>query len=131
MRLAEGAAPAEAITRFIDQRLPALILSDVGTIAPAARERLVRWIEEGGLLIRFAGPRLAAAEDDLVPVQLRRGGRVLGGSLSWEQPQRLGQFSREGPFHDLTVPGDVKVTRQVLAEPDGRLADRTLSLIHI
>ena len=92
VRLAEGAAPAEAITRFLEQRLPALILSDVGTIAPAARERLVRWIEEGGLLIRFAGPRLAAAEDDLVPVQLRRGGRVLGGSLSWEQPQKLGQL---------------------------------------
>jgi hypothetical protein len=125
VRLAEGAAPAEAITRFLDSRLPALILSDVGTIAPAARERLVRWIEEGGLLIRFAGPRLAATDDDLVPVQLRRGGRVLGGSLSWEQPQKLGQFSHEGPFHDLVVPNDVTVTRQVLAEPDGRLAERT------
>jgi hypothetical protein len=125
VRLAEGAAPADAITRFLDQRLPALILSDVGTIAPAARERLVSWIEEGGLLIRFAGPRLAASDDDLVPVQLRRGGRVLGGSLSWEQPQKLGQFSHEGPFHDLAVPNDVTVRRQVLAEPDGRLAERT------
>jgi hypothetical protein len=125
VRLAEGAAPAEAITRFLDQRLPALILSDVGTIAPAARERLVHWIDEGGLLVRFAGPRLAATDDDLVPVQLRRGGRVLGGSLSWEQPQKLGQFSRESPFHDLAVPSDVTVTRQVLAEPDGALAERT------
>ncbi|HLL26938.1 MAG TPA: DUF4159 domain-containing protein [Xanthobacteraceae bacterium] len=125
VRLAEAASPAEAITRFLDQRLPALILSDVGTIAPAARERLVRWIDDGGLLIRFAGPRLAAAEDDLVPVQLRRGGRVLGGNLSWEQPQKLGQFSHEGPFHDLAVPNDVTVTRQVLAEPDARLAERT------
>ena len=126
VRLADGAAPAEAITRFIDQRLPVLILSDVGTIAPTARERLVRWMDDGGLLIRFAGPRLAAADDDLVvPVQLRRGGRVLGGSLSWEQPQKLGQFSREGPFQDLVVPGDVTVTRQVLAEPDGRLSERT------
>jgi len=125
VRLAENAAPAEAITHFLDQRLPALILSDVGTIAPDARERLVRWIGEGGLLIRFAGPRLAAAEDDLVPVQLRRGGRILGGSLSWEQPQKLGQFSHDGPFHDLAVPDDVTVTRQVLAEPDGKLAERT------
>ena len=125
VRLAENAAPAEAITHFLDQRLPALILSDVGTIATDARERLVRWIGEGGLLIRFAGPRLAAAEDDLVPVQLRRGGRILGGSLSWEQPQKLGQFSHDGPFHDLAVPDDVTVTRQVLAEPDGKLAERT------
>jgi hypothetical protein len=126
VRSAESAAPSEAIGHFIDQRLPVMILSDVGTVAPAAREKLEKWIDDGGLLIRFAGPRLAAAEDDdLVPVKLRRGGRVLGGSLSWEQPQNLGAFQREGPFHDLTVPGDVTVSRQVLAEPDGQLADRT------
>ena len=50
---------------------------------------------------------------------------MLGGSLSWEQPQKLTTFSREGPFHDLVVPNDVTVNRQVLAEPDGRLAERT------
>lgn len=131
VRTAESASPGEAISRFIDQRLPALILSDVGTIAPAAHEKLANWIENGGLLIRFAGPRLAAAEDDnLVPVQLRRGGRVLGGSMSWEQPQQLGQFAKEGPFHDLAIPNDVTVTRQVLAEPNGQLMDHTWATLH-
>ena len=125
VRLAEGTAPGEAVNRFLEQRLPVLVLSDVGTIAAEARTRLVAWVEQGGVLVRFAGPRLAAAQDDLVPVQLRRGGRVLGGSLSWEQPQKLTSFSREGPFHDLAVPNDVTVGRQVLAEPDGRLAERT------
>jgi hypothetical protein len=126
VRVSEIASPSEAVTRFTEQRLPVLVLSDVGTIVPAARQRLARWAEDGGVLVRFAGRRLAAAtEDDLVPVRLRRGGRVLGGSLSWEQPQKLGSYSREGPFHDLVVPDDVTVTRQVLAEPDGRLAERT------
>jgi hypothetical protein len=126
VRIAESGSPSEAIIRFIDQRIPLLVLSDVGTIVPASRERLARWIDGGGMLIRFAGPRLAAAnEDDLVPVRLRRGGRVLGGSLSWEQPQKLGSFSREGPFNDFAVPDDVIVTRQVLAEPDGQLPERT------
>jgi len=126
VRAAESAAPSEAIGRFIDERLPVMILSDVGTIAPAARQKLEQWIDNGGLLIRFAGPRLAAAEDDdLVPVRLRRGGRVLGGSMSWEQPQKLGAFPRESPFHELAVPDDVTVARQVLAEPDAQLADRT------
>ena len=94
-------------------------------MSPEARERLTRWIEDGGVLVRFAGPRLAAADDDLVPVKLRRGGRMLGGSLSWDQPQQLAAFARESPFFGMAVPTDVTVSRQVLAEPDATLTDRT------
>ncbi len=126
VRTSGNTAAGEAIARFIEQQIPVIVLSDVGTIPPDVREQLFKWMENGGVLIRFAGRRLAAAtDDDLVPVRLRRGGRVLGGSLSWEQPQKLGAFSRESPFGDMSVPDDVLVTRQVLAEPDGRLAERT------
>ncbi|HRF08986.1 MAG TPA: DUF4159 domain-containing protein [Xanthobacteraceae bacterium] len=126
VRLAGNTAAGEAIARFIEQQIPVIVLSDVGTIPADVRDQLYKWMDNGGVLIRFAGRRLAAAtDDDLVPVRLRRGGRVLGGSLSWEQPQKLGSFSRESPFADMTVPEDVTVTRQVLAEPDGRLPERT------
>jgi hypothetical protein len=126
VRLAEGVAPAEAVRRFLDQNIPMVILADVGTIASEARDRLTRWVDDGGVLVRFAGPRLAAAtDDDLVPVKLRRGGRTLGGSLSWDQPQPLAAFSREAPFANVAVPNDVTVTRQVLAEPDSGLSERT------
>src|SRR5437867_8338598 len=101
-----------------------IILADVGNVAEA-RDQLTRWIEDGGVLVRFAGPRLAAADDELVPVKLRRGGRVLGGSLSWDQPQQLAAFPRESPFFGMTVPTDVTVHRQVLAEPDATLTERT------
>ena len=101
-----------------------LILADVGNVAEA-RDQLTRWIDDGGVLVRFAGPRLAAADDDLVPVKLRRGGRILGGSLSWEQPQQLAAFPRESPFFGMAVPTDVTVSRQVLAEPDATLNERT------
>jgi len=101
-----------------------LVLADVGNVAEA-REPLTRWLEEGGVLVRFAGPRLAAGDDELVPVRLRRGGRILGGSLSWEQPQQLSAFPRESPFFGMAVPTDVSVSRQVLAEPDATLTERT------
>ena len=90
-----------------------------------AHDRLAQWIEDGGVLVRFAGPRLAASDDDLVPVKLRRGGRILGGSLSWDKPQPLAAFSRDSPFNGMPVPNDVTVTRQVLAEPDAALSDNT------
>ncbi len=76
-----------------------IILADVGTVAPEIRERLNAWIDQGGVLVRFAGPRLAQAEDDLVPVKLRKGGRTLGGSLTWEKPQHCAPPSRRGTAH--------------------------------
>ena len=124
IRLAEGIAPNEAVTRFLDQQVPMLILADVGNVTEAL-DRLNKWIDNGGVLVRFAGPHLAGADDDLVPVKLRRGGRTLGGSLSWDKPQQLAGFSREGPFTGMAVPTDVTVSRQVLAEPDSQLTDRT------
>jgi hypothetical protein len=122
--LAEGVAPTEAVTRFLDRRLPMLILADVGNVTDAL-DRLNKWIDNGGVLVRFAGPHLASGDDNLVPVKLRRGGRILGGSLSWDKPQPLAAFSRESPFSGMTVPNDITVTRQVLAEPDSQLTDRT------
>jgi len=125
VRLAEGVAPTEAIKHFVDQNLAMLILADVGNVPGDTRDRLARFVEDGGVLVRFAGPRLAAADDDLVPVKLRRGGRVLGGSLTWEQPQQLAAFSHDSPFAGMTVPNDVTVNRQVLAEPDSGLNEHS------
>jgi len=125
VRLGERGSPAIAIAQFLDQKLPMIVLADVGTLSPEIRDRLNTWIAQGGVLVRFAGPRLAAGDDDLVPVRLRRGGRSLGGSLTWEKPQPLASFAADGPFAGLTVPKDITVTRQVLAEPDPALASRS------
>jgi Domain of unknown function (DUF4159)/Aerotolerance regulator N-terminal len=125
VRLADKGAPQQGIAQFLDQKLPMIILADVGTIAPEIRERLNAWVDQGGVLVRFAGPRLAQAEDDLVPVKLRKGGRTLGGSLTWEKPQHLSAFTADGPFAGVAVPKDVTVSRQVLAEPDAVLATKS------
>jgi Domain of unknown function (DUF4159)/Aerotolerance regulator N-terminal len=125
VRLGDRGAPQQAITQFLDQKLPMIVLADVGTLSPEIRERISAWIEQGGVLVRFAGPRLAQADDDLVPVKLRRGGRSLGGSLTWEKPQHLASFAAEGPFAGLAVPKDITVNRQVLAEPDAVLATKS------
>src|SRR6516165_6195300 len=125
VRLGDKAAPQQALTQFLDQKLPMIVMADVGTLTPEIRDRLAAWMDQGGVLVRFAGPRLAQGEDDLVPVKLRRGGRTLGGSLTWEKPQHLAAFAADGPFAGLTVPKDVTVSRQVLAEPDAVLATKS------
>jgi hypothetical protein len=125
VRLGDKGAAQQAITQFLDQKLPMIVLADVGTLSPEIRERISAWIEQGGVLVRFAGPRLAQADDDLVPVKLRRGGRSLGGSLTWEKPQHLASFAADGPFAGLPVPKDITINRQVLAEPDAVLATKS------
>src|SRR5262249_34754186 len=57
IRLAEGVAPAEAVANFLDRHLPMLILADVGNVTEAL-DRLNKWIDNGGVLVRFAGPHL-------------------------------------------------------------------------
>jgi hypothetical protein len=129
VRLGDRGAPQQVIAQFLDQRLPMIVMADVGTLSPEIRERLNAWIDQGGVLVRFAGPRLAQADDDLVPVKLRRGGRTLGGSLTWEKPQHMASFAADGPFAGLVVPKDITVNRQVLAEPDAVLATKSWAFL--
>jgi hypothetical protein len=116
---------AEALPDLIEQGVSVIVLADVGRLPEGALEAVAAWVEQGGVLVRFAGPRMAGGTDDLVPSPLRAGDRTLGGSLSWEQPQPLASFSDTSPFARLAVPADVTVNRQVLAEPGPDLADRT------
>ncbi|MDO6726910.1 DUF4159 domain-containing protein [Cognatishimia sp. 1_MG-2023] len=128
---------AEVIEGSIPDVLPAnpdvIILPDVATLAPAEQNAVVEWAEAGGLLLRFAGPQLAASdlsrseEHPLMPVRLRAGGRTVGGAMSWGEPKALAPFGDDGPFAGLTIPDDLRVTAQVVAQPDPNLAERVLA----
>ncbi len=83
------------------------------------------FVENGGLLIRFAGPKLAQRSDDFIPVRLRSGGRELGGALTWEDPQNISEFTPDSPFFGLAIPQDIEVKRQVMAEPGAETDSRT------
>lgn len=87
-------------------------------------ERISDFVLDGGLLIRFAGPRLAARGDDLLPVDLRQGGRLLGGALNWEEPQRMAAFGAQSPFAGLPADASATIDSQVLAEPGSATPDR-------
>lgn len=114
-------ADTAALKSLLDQGLSMLVLADIGILPAEQQEMVAGWVENGGVLLRFAGPRLAGAQDALIPVTLREGGRSLGSALSWETPQLLQAFPESSPFAGLVPDPVVKVTRQVLAEPDAEL----------
>ena len=131
------APAADIIHGSLADVLPAnpdvIVLADIATLSEAEQAPLEKWIEAGGMLVRFAGPRIAAsdisrdAEDPLMPVRLRAGGRSVGGAMSWGEPKSLDTFRESSPFFGLEVPDDVMVSAQVVAQPDPTLADRVIA----
>ncbi|KRS13475.1 LytTR family transcriptional regulator [Roseovarius atlanticus] len=128
---------ADLLDGSLSDVLPAnpdvVVLADVATLSGAEQADLMDWTDRGGMLLRFAGPRLAASdvsrsdEDPLMPVRLRAGGRSVGGAMSWGEPKELAPFPESSPFFGLDVPSDVTVTAQVMAQPDPTLADRVIA----
>ncbi|MEM9575537.1 MAG: DUF4159 domain-containing protein [Pseudomonadota bacterium] len=136
--LEQALAPnADLIKGSLTDILPAnpdvIILADIATLSEGEMEDLGAWIDDGGMLVRFAGPRIAASdisrvdEDPMMPVRLRTGGRTVGGAMSWGEPKTLAPFRETSPFFGLTIPGDVQVTSQVMAQPDPTLAERVIA----
>ena len=113
----------------------AIVLADVARLAPSEQDGLVDWVENGGLLVRFAGPRLAASDvsrtelDPLMPVRLREGGRTVGGAMSWGEPKGLRPFAEGSPFFGLAIPEEVVVSEQVMAQPDPDLSERVVAAL--
>ncbi|MFT8720087.1 DUF4159 domain-containing protein [Acetobacter sp.] len=147
-----------SVNTLLSEPLSVLIAPD-GTLAdPQTRAKVNEWVRQGGTLIRFAGRTLASSEDSaseaetdddekpkvadpaetLLPVPLMPTARQLGGAMSWGKPQSFAEFPENSPFHGLSIPKDVTVSRQVLAQPSAdltahswaRLADGTPLVTH-
>ncbi|MEP5091769.1 MAG: DUF4159 domain-containing protein, partial [Paracoccaceae bacterium] len=122
-----------ALMDFLPANPDVIAMADVATLSAAEEAALLEWVESGGMLLRFAGPKLAASdvsradEHPLMPVRLRAGGRTVGGAMSWGEPKALAPFSETSPFFGLQIPEDVRVTAQVLAQPDASLASSVIA----
>jgi hypothetical protein len=92
------------LDQLLAQPLSVLILSDRPLAPGPELDAVTRFVQHGGLLIRFGGPLTAASPDPLLPVRLLQQDRSLGGALSWNKPEHLAAFPVTSPFAGLAVP---------------------------
>ena len=111
--------------QVLNRNTAVLLIPDGAVPSANDRDEIAKWIERGGVAVRFAGPNLATGNDPLVPTRLRLGDRALGGVMSWGQPSALAEFPANSPFLGIPIPKDVRIQQQVLAEPTPDLADKT------
>jgi len=117
-------APNGLPDALVDRPLSVVVAADPAPFDPSITNRLTNWINTGGIFLRFAGPRLSAAigddeitPPDLVPHALRPGDRAFGGAMTWARAATLQPFDDASPFAGLSIPDDVTIQRQVLAQP--------------
>jgi hypothetical protein len=121
--LEEALSPYAEITRGEIERLAnsgldAILLPDAGVLPPREASALKEFVEKGGILVRFAGPRLIAAEPSiLLPAPVSSEARALRGALAWDNAGSLGGFDRAGPFAGLTIPPDARVNQLAVLAP--------------
>ncbi len=115
------------IDKLIAANISVIIMPDIAAMPTQTLNNLEKWVNDGGLLLRFAGDNMAKARNEqfLTPVILRAGGRSLSGSLSWEDKQNIAPFTEDSPFYGLNIPDDITINQYILADPaqdfDGRI----------
>lgn len=128
-----GTIHIDILENLLDiQELSVLILPDITGIGTNTLDKLDNWVKNGGTLIRFAGPNMTQAniqEFPLTPVPLRKGGRMLDGSMTWDQTSTLESFPENSPFYGLQITEELPIKRQLLAEPTADLDSKIWALL--
>jgi hypothetical protein len=116
------------ISELLGMPLSVITITETAVLSENDRISMSKWIENGGTVVRFAGPSISGMtleNDTLLPVKLRQGNREIGGAMSWSKPAKLAPFPDNSPFYGLTISPDIEVRKQVLARPSPELAEKT------
>jgi Domain of unknown function (DUF4159) len=123
--LEEALRPYAEITRGDIERLASsgldvILLPDAAALPAREEKALEDFITKGGILVRFAGPRLVSAGQSLtLPAAIAPQPRMLRGALAWDSAGSIGAFERGGPFAGLTIPNDARINQIAVFEPEG------------
>lgn len=117
------------LENLVKQSPSFIALGDVAALTARQSSEVEKWVRNGGILIRFAGPKLSNSQSNLLPVTLRQGNRSLDGAMSWGKPASMGPMPENSPFANLQIDPEIKVFKQVLANPSTDLNEKTWALL--
>jgi hypothetical protein len=107
--------------RLVEAGFNAILLPDTGRLLDAEARALSGFVEAGGVLVRFAGPRFAESGGvQLSPVPVNKTPRVLSGALAWQQSGVVAPFKSGTPFAGLNVPADARIRTIAVPATEGR-----------
>jgi len=86
-----------------------LLIPDGAAPSAADRDEIAKWIERGGVAVRFAGTNLAAGNDPLGADAPQAGRPRAGRVMSWGSRRRLAEFPANSPFLGIPIPKDVRI----------------------
>lgn len=122
--LAQGLAPHADVVRggldALARSAPSMIaVPDAGAPEADTLAALTAYVEAGGVLVRFAGPRLlaTAASDRLLPAPLRAEPLERAGALAGDRSGAIAPFADDTPFAGLAAPEDTRVRRLAAMAP--------------
>lgn len=102
---------------ILKHNLSVVIMTDEAVLGEDDRRQLEDWVKKGGMLLRFAGPKLAAQpQDSLVPLPLIAGENHMGGELSGNTARGLAPFPANSPLAGMKRPESLSVHTRVLPE---------------
>lgn len=108
------------VDELLKRKLAVLVMTDAAAVGKTQSQKIDQWVQEGGTLLRFAGPRLAtqeALDQGLLPLKLRQGVRTLGGSVSGSKDGKLAPFSSTSPFAGIPLADHITIKQEVLPQP--------------
>ncbi|MBP7253566.1 MAG: BatA domain-containing protein, partial [Alphaproteobacteria bacterium] len=103
------------VASLIEKHAAVICNTNEKPLLTTEQSTLASWVEQGGVLVQFAGAALEQTSP-LLPAPLRQNRRDLGGIFSWAKPQGMQPFPANTPFSGLALPADVSVSQQLLAD---------------
>lgn len=108
------------LDELLTSPLSIIIWTDGIQLTSAEEARLQQWVEQGGTLLRFAGPHMAAEggdRDDLLPVEIREDSRNPASSPIDFIPPSIAPFEEGSPFFGIEQDENVNIRQQITAQP--------------